>query len=265
MEIVLNKQLTETNALIEVINARDVMVSLTNKTKIITNIDTLLRKEYQITDSEIPLTIAIKLNKINHKYKVVNIENISTNVFTISSHITNRTNYFITPLLEESQDFLHYKKYLVNSFIDNSGNIQLLYRYFSAVPFRELETRLKAKKNFMTFQDVDSQFVLYTFKLDTKYEASVNSFLRGKYSEMSPEAQKRVLQFHKASPYGHTAQIFNKSPKLKQQLELMFSSETHQVVIPNYIDLHSKPNFDDEMFDLQRDTMVDFYGLEIQF
>ena len=260
MEVVLNKQFDKYVMTLELNNARTITIILNNKIEEETDLIKLLRTEFNIQDETTPLCLSVKVNKAKQQYRVLDWENVSRNIFKVHSHIPNKTSHFLVPLLGESQETLMYKKYLVNGYFRTPNLISLLYRYFPCDAFKSMESGLKSKKNFLKMEDVDTNFVLFTFFLDEKYAESCQKFIRGKYSEMSDESKRRILSFHRFNQHGTTARILNKDPELRKQLELKLDTE-----IPEHIDLFDRPIMYEETFSMNRDTMVKFDGVELLF
>lgn len=199
--------------------------------------------------------LRFRINNSNVDFQLNKIREVSDNntiIFLTESHQVNKSTHFILPCLSTKtidHEFFLAKKYLINAYIDHKETeksvfeptyIYLLYRYIYSDPFIELEKRLTKHSNFVDFEDVSPNFVLYRFEIPKEHIQDVIYFISGKYSSFSESLKQKILKFYCLNKDGDTARVLYKDIERKRQLELLFdmkfSSELDLLDVPELID-----------------------------
>jgi len=232
----------------EVLNARQVQLS-TNSTDI-----EYKEKEGRITYINIAdrleaargTTMEITINKTTHTYNIQTIQKLSSNSFIISTNITTKTQYFLLPMLGYNKEYFCTDTYLENVHITKDLTfLCLTYRYIKGEVYNKLESFLQNHKLFHKLIDIDSQHVMYIFKIPIVQTSNVALFFAGKYSEFTEPYKKNILTFYGYKQGGTAYKILYKSEIRRKQLELELG-----VYIPETMDLYDIPDIEDEVIEI---------------
>lgn len=206
-----------------------------------------------IYDEEFTITIGdelnFKINDINSNFKIKKIiKNTLKGRYYLLCDEDNFTNYFIFPLIvdnaKQNSDWFNLAEFTINSYLsENLNSIYVIARYFNTDRFKNWETKIKSNENYFKFFDPSPNTVGYEFKIPEIFIPDLELFLDGKYSQMSDLAKNRITKFHNASKKGNLYGILHKTIERKKQLEEMLG-----IKLPDNIDLHSKPNLENEIY-----------------
>jgi hypothetical protein len=225
--------------------------------------------KYETTSSESKLIAINYTEKISfkenstitiekQKYKVQYITKGSSankECYQLHTHSAiTKTSNFIMPFLGFNKDYFKWEEGFVNSYIgteedeDYGNKLYLLYRFNSSTKFTEFENQMISHPNFNKLMDPDPYHTIYCFDLPQDYQKDINTILEGKYSQISEEAKKRLIAFHKSTKERPLYQILYKDPKRKLQMEVDLSTPSHKVKIPEDNELYSPLEKQEEIF-----------------
>lgn len=178
--------------------------------------------------------------KINH----IILEN---GVLYLAETERNITAKFIMPVLKINIDQIG-NHYLLGSYLytdtDESGEyLYLWYRYIDEDEYKTLETNLKKNPNYVNSYDITKETTLFKFKIPTTFLNSVKLIVDGKYSKITNELKRIIMQFYgigKESEIGH---IIYRHPMAVQRIEDAFD-----VKLSDDIDVFRKMRKEDETF-----------------
>ena len=162
----------------------------------------------------------------NQPYKINIIEKMySNNVLFYELYVAKKTKstLLIMPMLGSSKKLFFYNNFLVNCFVgtkeEGEGSIVLLYRWSKDPRFLKFEAALKQFRNFIEFKDMSKDFILFKFKVPTKYKKDYKTFIDGKYSKLSNQYKNQILKFNDADIDSQIAQILYLGERRKSRLE----------------------------------------------
>tara|TARA_Y100000401_G_scaffold115611_1_gene119634 strand:- start:1164 stop:1910 length:747 start_codon:yes stop_codon:yes gene_type:complete len=162
----------------------------------------------------------------NQPYKINIIEKMYGNdVLFYEFYVAKKTKstLLIMPMLGSNKKLFFYNNFLINCFVgtkeDGIGSIVLLYRWSKDPRFLKFEAALKQFRNFIGFKDISDNFILFEFKVPTKYKKDYKTFIDGKYSKLSTQYKNQILKFNDAEIDSQIAQILYKSERRRNRLE----------------------------------------------
>jgi hypothetical protein len=159
----------------------------------------------------------------NQPYKINIIEKMySNNVLFYELYVAKKTKstLLIMPMLGSSKKLFFYNNFLVNCFVGTKEeSIVLLYRWSKDPRFLKFEAALKQFRNFIEFKDISKDFILFKFKVPTKYKKDYKTFIDGKYSKLSNRYKSQILKFNDADIDSQIAQILYLGERRKNRLE----------------------------------------------
>lgn len=182
--------------------------------------------------------------KVNFMYKE-NKTKIRINEFEDTMSST-----YILPLLGLKKEYLLLDINFINAYIEHSNfkhnlgeYIYLIYRYIPIPYYAKFIEILQKQKGCLSYlRDLDKRFDCFVFKTDEKFINDVKLLLKGKYSKISEDAKKLILNFHnQTNPETPLAQILYKGNLRRNELESTFGC-----VIPDNIDFAEKCNLNEE-------------------
>lgn len=175
---------------------------------------------------------------LKNKYKIKYIEQLTKNKYLLLTHQRNRTTSYILPCLEGDKNLFYVDHYLINPYLsENLTYLYLLYRFNTHESYKKMESSLTKHKQFVSFSDEISSYVVFKFKIPEEYHKDCELFMQGKYSKFSAKLKKRIQQFNKFDRKQSIIQTIFKDQERKIMLEKALS-----VSIPETIDLDSRPS-----------------------
>jgi len=220
---------------IDKFHLRKVNFSIDNKIEIGDKIDL----DYNTSDN-----IYKSYYKVNFMYKE------DKSKIRINEFEDTMSSIYITPLLGLKKEHLLLDTNFINTYIEhynfkhNLGEyIYLIYRYIPIGYYAKFIEILQKQKGCINYlKDSDKRFDCFVFKTDEKFINDVKLLLKGKYSKISEEAKKLILNFHnQTNPETPLAQILYKGNLRRNELE-----ETFGCIMPDNIDFAEKCNLNEE-------------------
>lgn len=167
--------------------------------------------------------------------------------------------WFLTPILELDQYNLNYK-YLLNVYIKSETHPELnqkdiiIYHYDFMQPggnFAKLERNLSSLPNYILSYDPDEYTTLFFFHIPRKWYNDYLLFINGKYSLLSDDYKKLLLNFYKMSgSYAHAnavEKILIKSPERRKAIE-----EDLDAKLPEDAEVASIITWEDETYSKEK-------------
>ena len=208
---------------IKIVNARQLRVEINSE------YPSLLKKDNEIISLTFPaFTIdtddELELN--NQIYKINYIEEETAGTFILTEEYITMTSRFlftlIFPVNKISSEYF-YKVYFYNAYLycdkfDYDNCIYVVYRFFNADNYKQLESKLTKNKNFIKCQDFEKNKVLFAFKIPEIYHNEINFFKHGKLLKYSTSAKDRISCFYKESDQV-AVDVIKDCPKRRRDLE----------------------------------------------
>lgn len=235
---------------IEIFNARNLLLSCQNKLVKVTKDDGII-KLLEFSDGfHIELGDLFPLISdcdTKTMYSIKEITALEDDTYRISCNTINKTSHWLLPFIAKDEEELGYDTCLINAFSFNTdenylsyekGYLFLTYRYLKEYDF--FLNKLRDHKNCTLVNRVHSRYeYLYIFKIPEQWINDVNLIINGKYSQISENAKKRILAFHKLTKDGRTGNILYKDDKYADELKEKFN-------LPNDFDIPElESNFED--------------------
>lgn len=179
-------------------------------------------------------------------YPINFIECVKDNVFLLHTVKRTKTSYFITPTVFTKKEDIRWDQYFVNAFIldeDEFPRLGILLRFFPTKNYIEFEALLKKHKAFFKTIETDYGHTMFVFNFNEEFYEDIDKFLKGRYSEFSPNMKRRIMSFNNAQQNGKIYQILNKSSTLRRQLELNLG-----VLLSSDIELYDIPDKTKEIY-----------------
>ena len=192
------------------------------------------------------------VNDIAIPYTIREIKHVSNinNMYVLNTHKRTLSSYFILPVLGKCREFFFWDSYFVNSYLHKSDSkreklkfIYLLYRFSTTDAFVELEKALRSHPMYISSYNPDRSHIMFVFRIPDAMQKHCVTFLRGKYSEFTPQYKRCVIQFHHFEKDGRMYQVLYKDEKLRKQLELEYAT-----TIPKDLDLFDRAEWKDEIY-----------------
>lgn len=198
---------------------------------------------YQIN---VGTTIPINYDDRVYNFQINTIV-IENNAIYLAETERNITDRFIIPVLKLSIDLIG-NHYLLGSYLytekDISGEyLYLWYRYIDEDEYKSLETRLMENPNFINKYDITQETTLFKFKIPKIFLEGVKLISEGKYSKISNEFKRIILQFYGIGKDSEIGYILYRHPNAVKALE-----EEFKVKLDDNIDVFRKMNKQDETF-----------------
>jgi len=150
--------------------------------------------------------------------------------FRISCEIINKTSHWLLPFVAKNEEEIGYDIVLRNAYIFTEkeeydyykeGYIFLKYSYLKEHDY--FLNKLKDHSNCVFVDRLYSRFeYVYIFRIPEQWLNDVNLLIQGKYSKISQEAKKKILNFHKLKVTGDTGKILFKDKDYLLQLQNEF-------------------------------------------
>ncbi len=184
-------------------------------------------------------SIKIPFQERDVLYEINHIFQVDKGKFLLLTHLKNKTSIYMLPALgllnltsdinkldnATKQEISHYchNTYLINAYINykNKKLLNLVYRFSNHSTYKLLESCIIKHNGFIQVIDgyKKDEYVSFEIELPKKYWGDVDSFLKGRYSELSPDLKKEILKFHKATRKSKLYQVLHKDTRLKEFLE----------------------------------------------
>lgn len=175
------------------------------------------------------------------------ISSISSTLYDGIEQKINKTCIFILPLLGLNHLYFDYGYHLYNGFISEDYKfIYIKYKFTKTDHYLELEELLQKHPMYIEFFDLDREFVVFKFRLDDKYFSTIDSIIKGKYSNIKEEFKMQILSFHGLTKNSELGGILFKDQNYKKALEMRLG-----IKIPDSIDLMSKSTKEEEIWNYQ--------------
>ena len=168
-----------------------------------------------------------------------------------------KASVYILPILERDREYFGYTTELMNvymfeeSYPGIDGYIYLLYNV-NEVEWEASQTgmRLAEHKQYVNFYGitVGKGYTMVVFKLTDGYIYDIKKFWEGKFSEFTEFYKMSILGFHGAISNSILHGILGKMKVVKKDLERRITGRGSKVIIPNGMDLDSKPIVTTETF-----------------
>jgi len=185
---------------------------------------------------------------IKYKYEVNYIEESVNNSYIILSHQRNKSSVYILPLLGLYKPYytgehnLTHEGYLINCYItEDKRFLDLLYRFSTHQTYKFLEQDLIRHKQFIKLIDINSNYVIFRFRIPDERLSDVELFLQGKYSKMNDSYKRFIISFHGYMPNHRVPSTLFKKEQLKKYWESYLD-----IKLGENVELESKPNLEEE-------------------
>lgn len=141
---------------------------------------------------------------------------------------SNKSAIFVLPMLADKCREFHGvnlpQSQFRNCFIgDKSKNISnrilLLYRFSAESAYLNFENRLETHEQFETRYEVDKFHTMFVFKIPENRQEDYNKIILGKYSNVSEDYKKHILNFHGLKSESNTGGVLYKTEAKKDLLE----------------------------------------------
>lgn len=222
-------------------NCTDIIPILSEESHKIISID--FDNVYQINVGTL-----IPINYDNRIYNFqINTIIIENDIIYLAETERNITSRFILPVLKLNLDQVG-NYYLLGSYLyteqENSGEyLYLWYRYIDEDEYKSLETRLMENPNFVNKYDITTETTLFKLKIPTIFLEGVKLITEGKYSKISNEFKRIILQFYGIGKDSEIGNILYRHPNAVKALE-----EEFRVRLDKDMDVFRKMNKQDETF-----------------
>lgn len=188
--------------------------------------------------------IAVDINGTKHSYDITRITKVSNTSFIILHTIPTKTKHFLLPTLGDFKDDFSVNSLLINCYLTtNKGSLVLLYRFVAGTQFNLLDKYLRNSDSFVKATNESYTTVSYEMVIPFHYSRDIETFLKGRYSELSDRLKKRILAFHKLNYMGETAKILYKNSEYRKQLSMDLG-----VDLVEGAELHSIPLLSTEIY-----------------
>ncbi len=222
-----------------------------------------INEDYRITKYggiKIPSEDRDVLYEINH------IIQISAKEFLLLSELRNRTTTYLLPslgylpLTNKIQELnratqQEISKYCINTYLINAyltaeklNLIELVYRFSNHSTYKLLEECLINHPGFIKTVDgyKKDDYVAFRLEIPLDFVNDVSIFLKGAYSELSPQLKTMIVKFHRAHKKTRLYQILYKKKELKEELEKDLG-----VKLSSLQELDSIPDRDHEFIEIR--------------
>lgn len=181
-------------------------------------------------------------------YTLNEVSYISRGVYDCVEEPINKSTIFILPLLGNNHVYFDYSYSLYNAQVSEDYKfIYLKYKFTKSNTYLDLEQKLQTHPLYQDFFDIDSEYVVFKFKLPEKALIDIKCIIEGKYSKINESSKTRILAFHGMTENSKLGYILSKNKNYKKKLE-----HTLKVKIPSDIDLMSKGLKSKEIWNYQK-------------
>lgn len=146
---------------------------------------------------------------------------------------SNRTCTYILPMLGNSMEEFYIKGIFprgnfVNSFVGDNTSlysdycILLLYKFNGKLEYLDFEDKLMKHPEYEAQYSPDKPHVMYVFNIPEKYKEDYQKILDGKYSRISDEYKRHILQFHKFGAVGPVYEVLYRQEAAFKRLEDLY-------------------------------------------
>lgn len=236
---------TDKQVILEILNGNEIKVS-TNNCSVDIDANGIIREVIfnKVISYKLNEKLVVNINDVKHDYNITKITKISDTSFLISHTIPTETKYFLLPALGDFKQDYSFDDLLINCYLSNGkGSIILVYRFISGTKFNLLDKYLKEHGLFKTLTNPSYTTIAYEMEIPYQYTRDINTFLMGKYSQLSTRLKERILAFHRYNRYGNMAKILYKDSQYRKQLEIEL-----ECAVPEGAELHSIPILERELY-----------------
>lgn len=186
--------------------------------------------------------------KSNFIYKEDNLR------IRINEFESNISSSYILPFIGiKKKEYLLMNLNFINCYVshynykhDIGEYVYLIYRYSPISYYSKFTSILQKQKGCINYirDERDKRFDCFIFKIDDKFVKDISLILKGKFSSISDESKKIILNFNnQLKPEDPINQILYKGTLRKNELEEYFGCE-----MPNNIDYAEIPNINKEIW-----------------
>jgi len=213
----------------------------------------------RIVSLEIPDKAVVTLGKkvtVGNPKQVYRINSITSrpgighSIYDLRIAHRTKASVYVLPMLPGPKHAYFFHQFFMNSFIatpEEDNVIAVLYRYSGIKSFVEFEAALKKLTIFQRMEDLGPT-TLYVFKVPEKWEEDYKHFIAGRYSKMSNEYKKRILEFHNVDKKNVYGQILYKDEKIAQERRRHIEEMVGEQLLPHE-ELQSSPELEHETYD----------------
>lgn len=163
----------------------------------------------------------------------------------------NRSKTYIFPFITKNlENYDLIKDCLQNTFLFDDNNthnnsIYCLFKFQNTIQLELFDKLNISNNNLIDVWDININECIYIFNIPNKYINDYNLILNSKYSEISIDAKKIILNFW-SKIYGNNGvnavrQVLYKDPLLKQELEKKLNVKIHEdSELGQYFDLEKE-------------------------
>lgn len=187
-----------------------------------------------IKDEEIKLKDSFKFrfDERDIEYDINKIVKVDDGTYLLQTDKRNRTTLYILPLLgflntcdvkkkfnkktlEEISKYC-YNTYLINAYIGGEGidslegYLYLKFRYSSHKTYQSVELLVTEHPLFVKIIDDRKSFIYIKLRIPGEYMEDIRLFLKGKYSKLSKDLKRNIMNFHKLHQKSNLYQILYK-------------------------------------------------------
>lgn len=188
--------------------------------------------------------IEFQIDKFKTKFKIAEINETQDKGIIMTCSKRTLASYFIMPLLGFNALKFSWNKYFLNCYCSDRETILLEYRFMPENDYRMMEDSLTKLPSCIRIID-DNSTLLIEFRFKYSEMSNYQNFLDGKYSQFTNDYKNYILKFHGFDKKGFLGQVLWRDCKRKEQLERELDC-----VIPDYLDLLSKPDLSKEVINL---------------
>lgn len=178
-------------------------------------------------------------------YKISHIEKVNNSTYLLFTELRNRTSQYILPILGrltlEDKTRKEFTKdtannierycndtYLINAYIEGSGEGILtgyLYLKFRFSPHRTYQTLEQAIVSihplYVKTIDLGDSYTYVKFRIPKEFMNDLNLFMKGKYSMLSEQLKRKIIQFYHLKPESNMYQILHQGDIYRKKLEML--------------------------------------------
>jgi len=181
-------------------------------------------------------------------YTLNEVSYVSRGIYDCVEEPINKCTIFALPLLGNNHVYFDYGYSLYNAQVSEDFKfIYLKYKFTKSNTYLELEQKLQSHPLYQEFFDIDSEYVVFKFKLPEKSLTDVKCIIEGKYSKINENTKTRILAFHGMIENSKLGYILFKNKNYKKKIE-----KELKVKIPSDVDLMSKGLKSKEIWNYQK-------------
>lgn len=223
---------------ITIYNARNILVKLESKLVHIVkkgNVITELNfsDNFHIEVGDLFPLISNCNTKTTYTVEIIKLLEIKNKkyIYMISCELINKTSHWLLPFVGKDEEELGYNTILRNAYIFNNDSdfYNKGYTFLKYAYLKEYDYFLNKLSNHLNCVNVNRLYsryeYLYTFRIPAQWINDTNLIMEGKYSQISDEAKKRILSFHKLNVKGETGNILYKDKDYLLKLQREYGIE----------------------------------------